>query len=87
MTPFRVDGDTIDPHVSDPIENPTNPAEVADPGPAEEPLAPCSISQGFLVFPPNQTSPQAKAPSVNLATRTAPASSNFFTTVPLSSII
>ena len=55
----------MDPHVSDPIENPTKPAAVAEPGPAEEPLDPCSVSQGFFVLPPNQTSPHAKAPSVS----------------------
>ena len=82
VTPLRVAGDTIDPQVSEPIAKPTKPADVAEPGPADEPLDPCSISQGFLVLPPNQTSPQAKAPNVNLATSTAPASSNFLTTVP-----
>ena len=61
--------------------------EIIDtPIPAEDPLDPCSTSQGFFVFPPNQTSPHAKAPSVNFAIRTAPASSSFFTTVPLLSI-
>ena len=40
MTPLRVDGEIIEPHVSEPIEKPTRPAEVADPGPADEPLDP-----------------------------------------------
>ena len=87
MTPLRVDGEIIEPHVSEPIEKPTRPAEVADPGPADEPLEPCSKFQGFFVFPPNQTSPHANAPRVSLATKTAPASSSFLTTVPFSSII
>ena len=77
VTPFLVDGETIEPQVSEPIEKPTSPAAVAEPGPAELPLDPCSVFQGFLVFPPNQTSPQASAPRVNFATNTAPASSNF----------
>ena len=87
VTPFRVAGDTIDPQVSDPMENPTSPAAVAEPGPAEEPLEPCSVFHGFRVFPPNHTSPQASAPSVSLATNTAPASSNFWTTVAFPSRI
>ena len=72
VIPLRVLGETIEPRVSVPIENPTNPAEVADPEPAEEPLAPCLGSQGFRVIPPNQTSPLANEPETNLATSTAP---------------
>ena len=87
MTPFTVDGDTIEPHVSEPKEKATRPAAVADPGPAELPLEPFSIFQGFLVLPPNHTSPQARAPSVNFATKTAPASSSFLITVAVSSMI
>ena len=70
----------MDPQVSVPIENPTSPAAVAAPGPAEEPLEPCSVSQGFLVLPPNHTSPHARAPIVSFATSTAPASSRRATT-------
>ena len=87
MIPFRVLGDVIEPKVSVPIENPTSPAAVAEPGPAEEPLAPCFGSQGFLVFPPNHTSPRANDPVTNLATSTAPESSKRFATVAVSSII
>ena len=86
VTPHRVDGDTIDPKVSVPIEKATNPAAVDEADPAEDPLEPCSKFHGFLVLPPYQTSPHASAPMVNFATRTAPASSNFFTTVAFSSI-
>ena len=50
-----------------------SPAAVAEPGPAEEPLDPCSMFHGFFVLPPNQTSPQARAPTDSLATSTAPA--------------
>ena len=84
VTPQRVHGDTIDPNVSVPMENPTKPAEVADAEPAEEPLEPCSGSQGFRVFSPNQTSPQANAPNEVLASKTAPASFNLSTIVAFS---
>src|SRR5262245_2327318 len=56
-TPQRVEGDTIEPSVSVPIEKPTSPAAVADAGPADEPLDPCSRFHGFLVTPPNHWSP------------------------------
>ena len=77
VTPLRVEGDTIDPHVSEPIEKATIPAAVAEPGPAELPLEPCSRSQGLRVLPSNHTSPQARAPRLSLAINTAPASSSF----------
>src|SRR6056297_1347011 len=73
VTPHRVEGDTIDPHVSVPIENATSPAAAAEAGPAEDPLDPSSRFQGLSVFPPYHTSPQARAPRVSFATRTAPA--------------
>ena len=76
LTPQRVAGDTIEPQVSEPIEKPTRPAAVAEPGPADEPLDPCSVFHGLRVFSPYQTSPQARAPRVSLATSTAPASSS-----------
>ena len=71
VIPLRVLGETIEPRVSVPIENPTNPAAVADPEPAEEPLAPCLGSKDYA-HPPNQTSPLANEPETNLATSTAP---------------
>ena len=76
VAPHRVDGETIEPRVSLPIAKGTNPATVADVDPAEDPLLPCSRFQGFLVLPPYHTSPQARAPNVNLATNTAPEASN-----------
>ena len=81
VTPQRVDGETMEPQVSVPMAKPTSPAAVAAAGPADEPLEPCSRFQGFLVLPPNQTSPQARAPRVSLATSTAPAASSRSTTV------
>ena len=63
----------IEPRVSVPIAKPTNPAAVAEPGPAEEPLEPCSVFQGLSVRPPNQRSPEANAPMESFATSTAPA--------------
>src|SRR5580704_8506979 len=87
VQPHRVEGDEIDPSVSEPMLKATHPAAVADAGPAEEPLEPCPGCQGFRVTPPNQLSPRASAPSVNFAISTAPASSSRFTTVASSSII
>src|SRR5262245_11121945 len=75
VTPQRVEGDTIDPHVSVPSVKPTRPAAVAAAEPAYEPLDPSVVFHGFLVVPPNQTSPQASSPIDSLATNTAPAAS------------
>src|SRR5260370_29777937 len=81
VTPQIPEGSTIEPPVSVPIENPTSPAAVAEPGPAEDPCEPMERSQGFFVCPPNQTSSSASSPVANLATNTAPASFNRETTV------
>src|SRR5579883_1334163 len=75
-----MDGLTMLPPVSLPIENPTRPAAVDAPGPALDPDAPSSNSQGFIVWPPNQMSFNASAPRLNLAISTAPASYSRFTT-------
>src|SRR5215470_6537777 len=85
--PHLVEGEEIDPSVSEPILNATSPAAVAEAGPAEDPLDPCFAFHGFRVTPPNHTSPCASAPSVNFATNTAPALSSRCTTVASSSII
>src|SRR5437899_4880933 len=85
--PHRVEGDEIEPSVSEPMRNATHPAAVADAGPADDPLDPCLVFHGFRVTPPNHTSPCASAPSVNFATSTAPALSSRFTTVASSSTI
>src|SRR5205085_2303547 len=77
----RMRGLTMLPPVSLPIEKATSPAAVAAPGPALEPDAPSSSSQGFIVWPPNQMSLSASAPRLSLARRTAPASSRRWTTV------
>src|SRR5215475_954974 len=87
VQPHRVDGDEIDPSVSDPMLKVTHPAAVAEAGPADDPLEPWLGFQGLRVTPPNHTSPCASAPSVSFATSTAPASSSRFTTVASSSII
>ena len=86
VIPFRLLGDVIEPSVSVPKAKGTNPAEVAEPDPAEDPVAPCSVSHGFLVFPSNHTSPRAKEPETSLATKTPPAACNFSTTVAVISI-
>src|SRR5229473_3238645 len=68
VTPFTVEGEEMEPSVSDPMAKPTQPADVAEDEPAEEPLEPWSVFQGLRVTPPNHTSPCASAPRVSLAT-------------------
>src|SRR5262249_42099149 len=80
VMPQRIDGLTMLPPVSLPMENDTNAAEVAAPGPALDPEAPSSRSHGFMVWPPNQISLRASAPSESFASRTAPASFSLRTT-------
>src|SRR5579883_1748298 len=81
VVPQRVEGDEIEPSVSDPTENATHPAAVAEADPADEPLEPCFGFHGLRVRPPNHLSPMASAPSVVLAINTAPAASRRLTTV------
>src|SRR5512132_1285816 len=81
LTPHVPAGDVIDPFVSEPMLKPTQPAAVADAGPADEPLEPVSGFQGFRVRSANQRSPCASEPSVSFARRIAPTSSRRFTTV------
>ena len=80
-SPQRADGLRIDPLVSLPIANPTQPAAVADDGPADEPLEPCDRFHGFFVWPQNHWSPLASSPVASLAISTAPASRNISTTL------
>src|ERR1041384_7150971 len=84
VTPHREDGDTIEPRVSVPIENPTNPAAVADAGPADEPLDPVCASSGahgLRVTPATHGAPWPNALIDIFAPSTAPASFNRSTTV------
>src|SRR5260221_8077207 len=76
VVPQRVEGEEIEPSVSDPMANATQPAAVADADPADEPLHPFLVVHGLRVMPPNHLSPWASAPSVSLATSTAPAASS-----------
>ena len=71
----------MEPPVSVPIANATRPAEVADAGPADDPLDPRSVFQGLRVRARNHKSPTANSPVDSLATRTAPASRSRATTV------
>src|ERR1700756_1527937 len=73
VQPQRVEGDEMEPRVSDPIAKATQPEAVADADPAPAPLEPCFGFHGFLVRPANHLSPMASAPSVVLAISTAPA--------------
>src|SRR5215475_4543104 len=86
VVPQRVEGDEIDPRVSEPIAKATQPAAVADADPADDPLEPCFVFHGLRVMPPNHLSPWASAPRVSFATSTAPAASRRFTTVASSSM-
>src|SRR5215469_8421462 len=87
VTPHRPEGLRMDPLVSVPMANAQHPAAVADPGPADDPLEPSSRFQGFLVWPPNQRSPDASSPDASFASSTAPASRSITTTLASSSII
>src|SRR5687767_10834187 len=71
--PLRSAGCTIEPPVSEPMANPTSPAAVAAPDPADDPDASSFKFHGFRVRPPNHCAPTARAPVVSFATRTAPA--------------
>src|SRR5579859_5895922 len=73
VVPQRVDGEEMDPSVSEPMAKATQPAAVADAEPAEDPLEPCFGFHGLRVMPPNHLSPCASAPRVSFATSTAPA--------------
>src|SRR5262245_37966047 len=87
VAPQRVEGDTIEPNVSDPIANATQPAATALTDPADDPLEPWSPGrQGLRVIAPNHLYPMASAPSVSLAMRMAPAASRRCTTVASSSM-
>src|ERR1051325_220756 len=57
VVPQRVDGEEMDPSVSEPMANATQPAAVAEADPADEPLDPCLVFQGLRVMPPNHLSP------------------------------
>src|SRR5579862_5945680 len=85
VSPQRVEGDEMDPSVSDPMAKATHPAATALAEPADDPLEPWLGFHGLRVRPPNHLSPMASAPSVNLATSTAPAASSRLTTVASSS--
>src|SRR4029077_6892490 len=80
VTPQRIAGLTMLPPVSLPMEKATSAAAVAAPGPALDPDAPSSKTHGFIVWPPNQMSLSASAPSESFASSTAPASSRRRTT-------
>src|ERR1700746_3730866 len=71
VTPQRIEGLTMLPPVSLPIETPPSPAAVAAPGPALDPDDPSSGSHGFMVCPPNHISFNASAPRLRLPTRRA----------------
>src|SRR6187200_2809174 len=86
LKPHSRAGETIDPDVSVPIPNATQPAAVADDGPADDPLEPRRMSHGLFVRPRYQLSPDANRPVASLAMSTAPASRRR-TTISASSLM
>src|SRR5258708_40347638 len=72
VQPQRVEGEEIEPSVSEPMLNATQPATVADAAPADEPVEPFLGFPGLRVIPLHRWSPTAQAPSVRFATGTAP---------------
>jgi len=85
LRPHRLAGEVMEPCVSVPIPKATQAAAVADAGPADDPLDPCSRFHGFRVLPLNHRSPWANSPVESLAMRTAPASRRRWTTSASSS--
>src|SRR6185503_6202020 len=73
LRPHSRAGDTIDPDVSAPMPNATQPAAVADDGPADDPLEPRRMSHGLFVRPRYHWSPCANNPVASFAINTAPA--------------
>ena len=59
------------------MENPTSPAAVAAPEPADEPAASSLVFQGLRVKPPNHCALTARAPVDSFATMIAPAALSF----------
>src|SRR5688572_18017571 len=53
LIPQRIVGEVIEPCVSVPMLNATQPAAVADAGPADDPLDPCTRFHGLFVRPLN----------------------------------
>src|SRR5579863_4578149 len=53
VAPQRVDGELMEPSVSDPMAKATHPAATALAGPADDPLDPCAGFHGLRVWPPN----------------------------------
>ncbi len=66
MVPQRVDGDEMEPSVSDPMAKATHPAAVAEAEPADDPLEPWRGFQGLRVMPPNHLSPCAPRRAIAL---------------------
>src|SRR5258708_14499828 len=78
VQPQRVDGEEIEPNVSDPMLKATHPAAVAEAGPPEDPLEPLFGFPGFRGIPPEHTAPKAKDPTANFPTSTPPPSAQHF---------
>src|SRR5260370_6758463 len=74
VQPQRVDGEEIEPNVSDPMLKATHPAAVAEAGPPGEPPEPRFVFPGFRAMSPEPTPPQASEPSEKFSTSTRPPS-------------
>src|SRR5258705_11759653 len=71
VQPQRVDGEEIEPNVSDPMLKATHPAAVAEAGPAGGPPGPRLCFQGFHGFPPDHP-PSRALPDNGLFPRRPP---------------
>jgi hypothetical protein len=87
VTPHAVDGNRIEPEVSDPIAKPTRPADTAIAEPLDDPPLQYFAFHGVRPGPVNDASaspypkPPASSTIASFASSTAPASVSFFTTV------
>src|SRR5260370_42007980 len=72
LVPQRVEGDEIEPRVSDPMAKPTHPDEVAEADPADERLEPCSSFHGFRVRAPNPLWAVCKGPPLSFSNGVPP---------------
>src|SRR5260370_8164190 len=72
VQPQRVDGEEIEPSVSEPMLNATHPAAVAKTGPPPDPPQPRFLVQGLSRTPPNPPTPSPSAPTRHLPPTTPP---------------
>src|ERR1700679_612675 len=72
VAPQRVEGEEIDPSVSEPSAKPTQPAATALAEPADDPLEPRAGFHGLRVRPPNHFAANGKRPEQTLRDKHGP---------------